>query len=69
MCKNAYYVFENTKIWDAEKKNTFISGLPNLNLFHIFTRDIESNHFQQKNNQRTNGPINAHLRYGICNLS
>ena len=32
-----------------QKANTFISGLPNVNSFHILTLDIEINHVKQKN--------------------
>ena len=32
-----------------QKAHTFISGLPNLNSFHILALDIESNHLKQKN--------------------
>ena len=44
------HVFENTKIWDVmqQKARIFISGLPNLNSFHILTRDTENNHLKQK---------------------
>ena len=31
-----------------QKAHVFISGLPNLNMFHILTRDTESNHLMQK---------------------
>ena len=31
-----------------QKAHVFISGLPNLNMFHILTRDTESNHLKQK---------------------
>ena len=31
-----------------QKARIFISGLPNLNSFHILTRDFESNHLKQK---------------------
>ena len=48
------HVFENTKIWDAAKAHTVISGLSNLNSFHILTLDIESNHLKQKKKKKIN---------------
>ena len=42
------HVFENTKFGMKQKAHIFISRLPSLNLFHILTRDTESNHLKQK---------------------
>ena len=36
------------KLWMQQKARIFISGLPNLNSFHILTRDTESNPLKQK---------------------
>ena len=43
------HVFENTKIWDAAKSPHLFYGLPDLNSFHIPTRDTVSNHLKQNN--------------------
>ena len=43
---------KTSKFGMQQKAHIFVSELPNLNSFHILTRDTESNHLKQKKKKK-----------------